>query len=102
MNLEEHIRRILQEETKMLRNLLQLRRRRYLIDDAIQKVFKHSDISGAGFLYNLIHGVQVWIHTQYFVYSEIPDEEWEEIKEFIKDYIIIYLTYLRKKVQLMV
>ena len=87
MNLQETIRRILREETEMLTNLIQLKRRTHLIDDAIQKVFQYSDISGGGFLYKLIHEVQVWIHNKYFVYSEIPDEKWEEIKEFIKDYI---------------
>jgi hypothetical protein len=89
MNLQESIRRILREETEMLTNPLQLRRRTYLIDDVIQKVLQsNEDIYGEGFLYKLIHSVQVWIHSKYFVYSEIPDEKWEENKEFIKDYII--------------
>ena len=88
MNLQESIRRILREETEMLTNLIQLKRRTHLIDDAIQKVLQYNeDIYGEGFLYKLIHMVQVWIHNKYFVYSEIPDEKWEEIKEFIKDYI---------------
>ena len=88
MNLQESIRRILREETEMLTNLIQLKRRTHLIDDAIQKVLQYNeDIYGEGFLYKLIHIVQVWLHGEYFVYSEIPDEKWEEIKEFIKDYI---------------
>ena len=89
MNLQESIRRILREETEMLTNLTQLMRRTYLIDDVIKKILQYdTDIYGEGFLYKLIHRVQVWLHGQYFVYSELPDEEWEEIKEFIKVYII--------------
>ena len=88
MNLQESIRRILREETEMLTNLMQLRRRTYLIDDAIQKIKNSTDIYEEGFLYKLIHRVQVWLHGEYFVYSELPDEEWEKIKEFIKVYII--------------
>lgn len=88
MNLQENIRRILREETEMLTNLMQLRRRTYLIDDAIQKIKNSTDIYEEGFLYKLIHRVQVWLHGKYFVYSELPDEEWEKIKEFIKVYII--------------
>jgi hypothetical protein len=89
MNLQETIRRILKEELDIITNLTQIRRRTYLIDDVIQKILKNDkDIYGEGFLHKLIHKAQVWIHGQYFVYSELSDEEWEEIKEFIKDYIV--------------
>jgi len=88
-NIQETIRRVLREETEMLTNLTQLKRRIYLIDDVIKKILQYdTDIYGEGFLYKLIHRVQVWLHGQYFVYSELPDEEWEKIKEFIKVYII--------------
>jgi hypothetical protein len=82
------IKQILREETEMLTNLMQLRRRTYLVDDVIQKIKNRTDIYEEGFLYKLIHRVQVWLHGEYFVYSELPDEEWEKIKEFIKVYII--------------
>ena len=63
---------------------MQIRRRTYLIDDAIQKIKNSTDIYEEGFLYKLIHRVQVWLHGEYFVYSELPDEEWEKIQENIR------------------
>ena len=41
--MKETIRRILREETEMLTNLPQLKRRTYLIDDAIQKVLQYNE-----------------------------------------------------------
>jgi len=89
MNIQESIRRILREEIDIITNLNQLRRRTYLIDDIIKRILlSNKDINVEDDLYKLIHKVQVWLHGRYFVYSGLHDEEWEEIKEFIKDYII--------------
>jgi hypothetical protein len=97
MNLQESIKRILREEIDMITNLNQLRRRTYLIDKYISyylvdKMISHynrknDNTQQSDDLKKLISFVQERLHGKYFVYSELPDEEWEEIKNFIEAYI---------------
>jgi hypothetical protein len=91
MNLQENIRRILREELSLLMNLTDIRRRTYLIDKSINKFIKHLHPeyyeTKQKYLDKLISLVAEDLHGDYFVYSELPDEEWDVIKEFISQYI---------------
>ena len=92
MNLQQTIRRILREESSLLMNLNDIRRRPYLIDKSVNKFLNHFHPeyyeTKQKYLDELISLVAEDLHGDYFVYSELPDEEWDIIKEFISQYII--------------
>ena len=92
MNLQKTIKRILREESSIIRNLNQLRRRTYLIDKSVNLIDRllpqESYKTREQYLKRLITLVAQDLHEDYFVYSNLSDEEWDEIKEFITQYII--------------
>ena len=92
MNLQKTIKRILREESSIIRNLNQLRRRTYLIDKSVNLIDRllpqESYKTREQYLKKLITLVARDLHEDYFVYSNLSDEEWNEIKEFITQYII--------------
>jgi len=89
-NLQEHIRRVLREEIDFT-SITQLKRRGYLIDKAFKNNLKHlsSDkfSSREKYFNTLIEYTLRDLHGDYFVYSELPDEEWEEYRDYIIKYI---------------
>jgi len=90
MNLQEHIRRILREEIYFT-SLNQLKRRGYLIDKAFKNNLKHLSpnkfSSREKYFNTLIEYTLRDLHGDYFVYSELPDEEWEKYRDYIIEYI---------------
>jgi len=92
MSLKNIIRRILREELSLLMNLNDIRRRTYLIDKSINKFIKHLHPehyeTKQKWLDKLINLVAEDLHGDYFVYSDLPDKEWDVIKDFISQYII--------------
>ena len=89
-NLQEHIRRVLREEIDFT-SVTQLKRRGYLIDKAFKNNLKHLSpdkfSSREKYFNTLIEYTLRDLHGDYFVYSELPDEEWDEYKDYIIKYI---------------
>jgi endonuclease III-like uncharacterized protein len=92
MNLQKTIKKILREELSIIDNLNQLRRRTYIIDKSVKMVERLAPQefyrTKEEYLNRLITVVARDLHQDYFVYSDLSDEEWDEIKEFIEQYII--------------
>jgi hypothetical protein len=90
MNLQEHIKKVLREEIDFT-SATQLKRRGYLIDNAFKNNLKYLSpdkfSSREKYFNTLIEYTLRDLHGDYFVYSELPDEEWVEYREYIIEYI---------------